>query len=125
MSALKTKLTQTLAGMVLACCGAGLSTAALAQADYPSRPIKIIVAFGPGGGSDTLARLLGQKISESFKQTVTIENRPGAGGSIGTREVQKAPADGYTLILATLPSLPAPITRWPCPATRPTKPWAI
>lgn len=101
MSAFKTKLTQTLAGMVLACCGAGLSTAALAQADYPNRPIKIIVAFGPGGGSDTLARLLGQKMSESFKQPVTIENRPGAGGSIGTREVQKAPADGYTLILAT------------------------
>lgn len=101
MSAFKTKLTQTLAGMVIACCGAGLSSVALAQADYPSRPIKIIVAFGPGGGSDTLARLLGQKISESFKQTVTIENRPGAGGSIGTREVQKAAADGYTLILAT------------------------
>jgi tripartite-type tricarboxylate transporter receptor subunit TctC len=101
MTAIKTRLTRALATVALACCGAGLSTAALAQADYPNRPLKIIVAFGPGGGSDTLARLLGQKMSESFKQPVTIENRPGAGGSIGTREAQKAPADGYTLILAT------------------------
>ena len=69
--------------------------------DYPSKPIKIVVAFGPGGGSDTLARMLGQKMAETFKQPVVIENRPGAGGSIGTREVQKAAPDGYTLILAT------------------------
>ena len=74
--------------------------AAKAQ-DYPSKPIKIVVAFGPGGGSDTLARMLGQKMAETFKQPVVIENRPGAGGSIGTREVQKAAPDGYTLILAT------------------------
>ena len=80
-----------------------LSPQAFAQnADsYPNRPIKIVVAFGPGGGSDTLARMLGQKLSETFKQTVVIENKPGAGGAIGTREVQKAAPDGYTLILAT------------------------
>ena len=93
--------TRTVAAWVMACCGLAGSTIALAQDNYPSRPIKIIVAFGPGGGSDTLARLLGQKMAESFKQAITIENRPGAGGSIGTREVQKAAADGYTLILAT------------------------
>ena len=75
-------------------------TASQAQ-DYPNKPIKIVVAFGPGGGSDTLARMLGQKLSETFKQTVVIENKPGAGGSIGTRDVQKAAPDGYTLILAT------------------------
>ncbi len=74
---------------------------ALAQEAYPSKPIKMVVAFAPGGGSDTLARMLGQKMSESFKQPVIIENKPGAGGSIGTREVQKAAPDGYTLILAT------------------------
>jgi tripartite-type tricarboxylate transporter receptor subunit TctC len=74
---------------------------AVAQADYPNKPIKIVVAFGPGGGSDTLARMLGQKMQETFKQTVIIDNKPGAGGSIGTREVQKAAPDGYTLILAT------------------------
>jgi tripartite-type tricarboxylate transporter receptor subunit TctC len=80
-----------------------LSPQAFAQSvdNYPNRPIKIVVAFGPGGGSDTLARMLGQKLSETFKQTVVIENKPGAGGSIGTREVQKASPDGYTLILAT------------------------
>ncbi len=79
----------------------GYGSAVWAQADYPNRPIKLVVAFGPGGGSDTLARMLGQKLQDSLKQPVVIENRPGAGGSIGTREVQKAPADGYTLILAT------------------------
>ncbi len=76
-------------------------TAGHTQDVYPSRPIKIVVAFGPGGGSDTLARMLGQKLSESLKQPFVIENKPGAGGSIGTREVQKAAPDGYTLILAT------------------------
>lgn len=101
MNPFKAKLTRAIAFAMVACWGAGLSSVTLAQVGYPNRPIKIIVAFGPGGGSDTLARLLGQKMSESFQQTVTIENRPGAGGSIGTREVQKAPADGYTLILAT------------------------
>ena len=77
------------------------NTPALAQDVYPSKPIKLVVAFAPGGGSDTLARMLGQKMSESFKQPVIIENKPGAGGSIGTRDVQKATPDGYTLILAT------------------------
>jgi tripartite-type tricarboxylate transporter receptor subunit TctC len=74
---------------------------ALAQEAYPGKPIKMVVAFAPGGGSDTLARMLGQKMSESFRQPVIIDNKPGAGGSIGTREVQKAAPDGYTLILAT------------------------
>lgn len=101
MNAFNMKLKSAVAGSLMACLGAGFSASTLAQSDYPNRPIKLIVAFGPGGGSDTLARLLGQKMSDSFKQPVTIENRPGAGGSIGTREVQKAPADGYTLILAT------------------------
>jgi len=85
-------------------CVLALASAAsfvVAQTDYPNKPIKIVVAFGPGGGSDTLARMLGQKLQETFKQTVIIENKPGAGGSIGTREVQKAAPDGYTLILAT------------------------
>ena len=80
---------------------AGAASFVVAQTDYPNKPIKIVVAFGPGGGSDTLARMLGQKLQETFKQTVIIENKPGAGGSIGTREVQKAAPDGYTLILAT------------------------
>ena len=101
MRLISIKWIQKATAATLTCVAAGLGGAALAQGDYPSRPIKIVVAFGAGGGSDTLARLLGQKMSESFKQPVTIENRPGAGGSIGTREVQKAAADGYTLILAT------------------------
>ena len=87
-------------GALLTSVGAIVPATALAQ-DYPTKPIKIVVAFGPGGGSDTLARMLGQKMAETFKQSVVIENRPGAGGSIGTREVQKAAPDGHTLILAT------------------------
>ncbi len=101
---MKATMTFTLRNLSGFACGLALALAALpaAQAqDYPNRPIKLVVAFGPGGGSDTLARMLGQKLSESFKQPVVIENKPGAGGSIGTREVQKAAPDGYTLILAT------------------------
>jgi tripartite-type tricarboxylate transporter receptor subunit TctC len=71
------------------------------ESTYPSRPIRLVVPFTPGGGSDTIGRLVGQKLSKSFNQAVVIENKPGAGGSIGTQEVARAPADGYTLLLAT------------------------
>ena len=76
----------------------GCADAAQAQS-YPNRPIKIIVGFPPGGGTDIAARLIGQKLSESLGQPVVIENRPGAGGTIGNTAVAKAPADGYTLLL--------------------------
>lgn len=77
-----------------------IATAAVAQ-EYPSRPIRIIVAFSAGGGTDVLARLLGQRIHESLGQPVVVDNRPGASGNIGAELVVKSPADGYTLLLST------------------------
>ena len=67
--------------------------------DFPSRPIQIIVPVAPGGGTDTLARTLGQRVQESLKQTVVIENRLGAGGNIGTELVARAKPDGHALLL--------------------------
>jgi tripartite-type tricarboxylate transporter receptor subunit TctC len=68
-------------------------------ADYPTRPITLIVPFTPAGGVDAMARVVGQKLSEAFNQQVVIENRPGGGGTIGTRAVMRATPDGYTLLL--------------------------
>ena len=83
----------------LALCTLG---AAQAQAPaYPNKALRIIVAVAPGGPTDELARLIGQKLTESWGQPVTIDNRPGAGQLIGTGVAAKAPADGYTLLMTT------------------------
>ena len=71
---------------------------------YPTRPVHIIAAFGAGGGVDITARLIGQWLSERLGQQLVIENRPGAGGNLGTEAVVNAPPDGYTLLLATVPN---------------------
>ncbi len=71
---------------------------ALAQGGWPSKPIRLIAPVAPGIGSDRYARLLAQKLTDSFKQPVIVENRPGAGGNIGADLVAKAPPDGYTLL---------------------------
>jgi tripartite-type tricarboxylate transporter receptor subunit TctC len=76
-----------------------LGIAACAQAQYPDRPIRLIVPFTPGTGIDILARVFAQKLQERVKTPVVIENRPGASGNIGTEAVAKAPADGYTLLM--------------------------
>ena len=75
------------------------SRIAMAQT-YPSRPVRIVVGFPPGGPTDTAARLIGQSLSERLGQQFVIENRPGAGSNIGTEAVVRAPPDGYTLLLA-------------------------
>src|SRR5262245_11215190 len=66
---------------------------------YPSRPVRLIVPFGPAGSTDITARLVGQWLSERLGQQFIIENRPGAGGNLGTEAVVRAPADGYTLLM--------------------------
>src|SRR6516162_8344725 len=75
-----------------------VSRIARAQA-YPARPVRIIVGFPPGGGSDILARLMGQWLSERLNQAFFVENRPGAGANIATEAAVRAPADGHTLLL--------------------------
>jgi len=77
---------------------AGLLLAAAAHADYPEKPIRIIVGFTPGGGPDITARHIAQHLGAAWKQQVVVENRPGAGGTLAAALVAKAPADGYTLL---------------------------
>jgi tripartite-type tricarboxylate transporter receptor subunit TctC len=71
---------------------------------WPSRPVHIVAAFAPGGGVDITARLIGQWLADRLGQNFVVDNRPGAGGNIGTEAVVNAPPDGYTLLLATLPN---------------------
>src|SRR6202795_1188449 len=88
-----------LAGLVLA--ALAIPQAVAAADDYPKRQIKIIVPFPAGAGPDQVARMLGQHLQEAFGQTVVIENRAGALGSIGAQEVARASPDGYTLLMGT------------------------
>jgi tripartite-type tricarboxylate transporter receptor subunit TctC len=83
---------------------AGLPMAQAADS-FPLRPIKILIGFAPGGSSDTVARILAPRMSEALKQSVIIDNRPGAGGNIASDALVKAPADGYTIMLGTIGSL--------------------
>ena len=94
---------------------AALSALPAAAQDWPSKPVRFVVPFPPGGSVDPLARLLGAKLGDPLKQQIIVENRPGAGGSIGTAAAAKAPADGYTFLVvfdshgvnqALLPNLP-------------------
>src|SRR4051812_11884771 len=72
-----------------------------AQSDYPNKPVKLIVGFAPGGSTDIVARIVAQKLGERLGQTVVVENRAGAGGTIGADVTAKSPPDGYTLTLGT------------------------
>lgn len=95
------------AGRALVRCSLAVLALALAPvvgsqaAEWPERPVRIVVPFGAGGSTDALARIVGAKLSEQTRQPVVIDNRAGAAGSIGAVAVAKSPADGYTLLLAT------------------------
>jgi tripartite-type tricarboxylate transporter receptor subunit TctC len=80
------------------CATATLAPVAFAQ-NYPARPIRFIVPFPPGGGNDIVGRIIAQKLNEALGQTVVVDNRGGAGGTIGTDLAAKAPADGHTLLI--------------------------
>jgi len=89
-----------------ACLLAGLGLALFAgiapAQTYPAKPIRLVVPYPAGGPLDTVARLLGQKVSESVKQPVVVDNKPGAGGNIGADVVAKAPPDGYTILMGAV-----------------------
>jgi tripartite-type tricarboxylate transporter receptor subunit TctC len=88
--------------VILSLAVAGLATEESIAQRYPEKPIHLMVAFPAGGGVDILARAIGQKLSETWNVPVVVENRAGAGGSIGTQLVATAPPDGYTITLGTL-----------------------
>ena len=96
-------MTCRIVGAFLACC-LGMLTPARAQDRYPSKPVRVVVPFAVGGATDIMARIMGQKMGEILGQTFVVDNRPGAGGNLGSDFVAKAPADGYTLLMATASS---------------------
>lgn len=98
------KIMLVLAAIVLAC--------ATARADYPTRQIRLIVPFAPGGGTDVLARILAQRLSEKWGRPVVVENQPGASGSIGSKAVERAAPDGYTLVMASTGALMSLATQY-------------
>src|SRR5215472_15163218 len=89
--------------------------------DYPTRPITLIVPYAPGGGNDVLARGIAEPMSKTLGQRIVIENRGGAGGSIGTRQVATAAADGYTLGLGGTGTLAIDPTLYPSAGYDPRK----
>ena len=74
----------------------------LAAGDYPEQPVRIVVPFAAGGGTDVMGRMFAQKLSDAWKVPVLVENRPGAGGTLGSTAVARAPADGYTVLLGSI-----------------------
>ncbi len=101
-------LTHIITALIAALAMASFPLESTAAADYPARTISLIVPFPPGGGVDTVGRVIAQKLSDALGQQVIVVNKPGAGSVIGVRDAAKAPADGYTiLMLVTGASLPA------------------
>src|SRR2546427_78484 len=116
---------------------AGMAGGALAETGWPSKMLRLVVPFPAGGPTDTASRIVDQKLGERLKQTVVVENRPGASGSIAAVQVAKSPADGYTLMMLATPTLLAPhlykkagydtvkdFTPWPRSMTCPSSSWS-
>lgn len=96
-------------GLGLACALALAGGAALAQQDYPNKPVKLVIPFPAGGSSDGIGRHIADKLAGVLRQSVVVENKGGAGGIIGTDYVAKSPADGYTLVLVDVFHTSTPI----------------
>jgi tripartite-type tricarboxylate transporter receptor subunit TctC len=95
-------LFQTIVVVLAAAC-ASLAVPSTAQAQsYPTKTVRLVVPFPPGGSLDFAGRLIAQKLTEAWGQAVVVENKPGAGGNIGADLVAKAPPDGYTILLGAL-----------------------
>ena len=109
--------------VVLAALGTLACAAASAQS-YPSKPVRLIVSFVPGGPTDIVARVVAQKISDPLGQPVTVDNRGGAGGIIGADAAAKAAPDGYTLLLGTVSTLAISPSAYATPPYDPMKAFA-
>ena len=99
-TAFKTFAAALCGAVTMAMAPASLAAQSDAAANYPSRPVRLIVPFTPGASNDIVARLMAQKLTEAWSQQFVVDNRPGAGGSVGADTVAKAAPDGYTLLLA-------------------------
>jgi|RhiMethySRZTD1v2_1073278.scaffolds.fasta_scaffold65494_3 tripartite-type tricarboxylate transporter receptor subunit TctC len=96
---------KTLSATLVAVASSAAATAQAAEGDYPTKPIRMLVGFAPGGGTDTTARALTPKLSERLGQQIIVDNRPGAAGNIATEITVKSPADGYTILMGTIAAL--------------------
>jgi tripartite-type tricarboxylate transporter receptor subunit TctC len=99
---MKTRLSRPTSTALIVLAGAlcVLSTPAWAQSGYPSKPLRLVVPWPPGGGADVLTRMLSPKLSEALAQQIVIDNRGGAAGNIGAELAAKSPPDGYTIVFA-------------------------
>jgi tripartite-type tricarboxylate transporter receptor subunit TctC len=122
MSLLTNKL--FLAAIVLAAGAAAAQTPAASSASYPTKPIRLVVPFTPGGSTDILARAIGQELTKAWGQSVIVDNVPGAGGSLGADKVAKATPDGYTLLMGHIGTLAVNPSLYPALPYDPIKSFA-
>src|ERR1044071_2704985 len=94
-----------LIALCVASAACGFATQGQAQGKYPDHPVKVVVGFSAGGGTDVAARLIAQKLSEAMGQTFVVENRSGASGLIASEQVAKSPPDGYTIMVGSQTTL--------------------
>ena len=111
--------------IALLCLGAAAHSTATAQpATYPTKPIRLVVPFTPGGSTDILARAIGQELTKAWGHSVIVDNVPGAGGAIGADKVAKAPGDGYTLLMGHIGTLAVNPSLYPKLPYNPVKDFA-
>ncbi|GAA4328204.1 tripartite tricarboxylate transporter substrate binding protein [Variovorax defluvii] len=116
MNTLRRQLALGALALAGGCCCAILPAAAQAQAAYPARPISIVVSYPPGSDTDSIARMLGERLSQRLHQPVVVDNKPGAGGTLGNGFVGRAAPDGYTLLFTPNPFTTAPMVMRLSPA---------